>query len=251
MHFASAFRLLCFALRGKHYRQPLLARERLRYVAEPIAAVFATDPYLAEGAAELVSIEADELPPILDVSTATGSFAPGQSTEALVLRAGYGDVEAAFVAAHAVVALDLTIGRHSGVPIETGRPCPLRHCRWRARIVRRGQGAPPQPRRAGAHVRPQHDGGGAGGRQHRRRVRRARRALPRRFSRLPRCNAIRAAGQMDRGPARAFDGRNHSREQRHHARAAVDADGQVLALEDIFYLDQGAYVPPRTPGLRR
>jgi hypothetical protein len=29
---------------GKHYRQPLLARERLRYVAEPIAAVFATDP---------------------------------------------------------------------------------------------------------------------------------------------------------------------------------------------------------------
>ena len=62
MHFASAFRLLCFALRGKHYRQPLLARERLRYVAEPIAAVFATDPYLAEGAAELVSNFADQRP---------------------------------------------------------------------------------------------------------------------------------------------------------------------------------------------
>ena len=31
----------------------------------------------------------------------------------------YGDVEAAFRAAHAVVELDLAIGRHSGVPMET------------------------------------------------------------------------------------------------------------------------------------
>jgi CO/xanthine dehydrogenase Mo-binding subunit len=37
------------------YRQPLLARERLRYVGEPIAAVLATDPYLAEDGAELQS----------------------------------------------------------------------------------------------------------------------------------------------------------------------------------------------------
>jgi CO/xanthine dehydrogenase Mo-binding subunit len=35
---------------------------------------------------------------------------------------------------------------------------------------------------------------------------------------------------------------NHSREQHHHARAAFDAAGQILALDDIFYLDQGAYV---------
>jgi CO/xanthine dehydrogenase Mo-binding subunit len=41
---------------------------------------------------------------------------------------------------------------------------------------------------------------------------------------------------------------NHSREQCHHARAAFDADGRILALEDIFYLDQGAYV--RTHGAR-
>jgi len=38
------------------YRQPLLARERLRYVGEPIAVVFAIDPHLAEDAAELVTI---------------------------------------------------------------------------------------------------------------------------------------------------------------------------------------------------
>ena len=101
------------------YRQPLLARDRLRYIGEPVAAVFATDPYLAEDAADLVAIEADELPPLLDATAPPGSFAPGISTEALVMRAEYGEVDAAFASAHAIVALDLTIGRHSGVPLET------------------------------------------------------------------------------------------------------------------------------------
>jgi carbon-monoxide dehydrogenase large subunit len=41
---------------------------------------------------------------------------------------------------------------------------------------------------------------------------------------------------------------NHSRQQRHHARAAVDAEGRILALDDEFFLDQGAYV--RTHGAR-
>ena len=36
------------------YRQPILARQRVRYVGEPVATVFATDPYLAEDAADLV-----------------------------------------------------------------------------------------------------------------------------------------------------------------------------------------------------
>src|SRR5438105_2144274 len=48
-----------------------------------------------------------------------GSFAAGLSTEATVLRADYGAVDAAFAAAHAVIELDLDIGRHSGVPLET------------------------------------------------------------------------------------------------------------------------------------
>jgi aerobic carbon-monoxide dehydrogenase large subunit len=100
------------------YRQPLLARDRLRYVGEPVAAVFATDAYLAEDAADLVEIEADELQPVLDAGAAPGSFAAGLSTEALVLREGYGDVDGAFASAHAVIALDLEIGRHSGVPLE-------------------------------------------------------------------------------------------------------------------------------------
>jgi CO/xanthine dehydrogenase Mo-binding subunit len=64
------------------YRQPLLARERLRYVGEPIAAVLATDPYLAEDGAELISVEAEVLTLILDASAAPTSFAPGLSASA-------------------------------------------------------------------------------------------------------------------------------------------------------------------------
>src|SRR6516162_8938382 len=48
------------------YRQPILARQRVRYVGEPVAAVFATDPYVAEDAADLVAVAVEELPVILD-----------------------------------------------------------------------------------------------------------------------------------------------------------------------------------------
>src|SRR6476660_936950 len=72
------------------YRQPLLARARLRYVGEPVAAVFATDASLAEDAADLGTVRAKQLPPVLDGAAAPGSCAAGLSTEALVRRAGDG-----------------------------------------------------------------------------------------------------------------------------------------------------------------
>jgi carbon-monoxide dehydrogenase large subunit/6-hydroxypseudooxynicotine dehydrogenase subunit gamma len=39
-----------------------------------------------------------------------------------------------------------------------------------------------------------------------------------------------------------FIAANHSRQQRHHIRAAVTRDGRVLALDDAFFHDQGGYV---------
>jgi carbon-monoxide dehydrogenase large subunit/6-hydroxypseudooxynicotine dehydrogenase subunit gamma len=41
---------------------------------------------------------------------------------------------------------------------------------------------------------------------------------------------------------------NHSRQQRHRIRAAVDADGRLLGIDNEFFHDQGAY--PRTHALR-
>src|SRR5271166_4766904 len=97
------------------YRQPVLAREKVRYVGEPVAAVFAHDPYTAEDAADLVTMEIAELPPLLAADADPGEFVPGRNTEVTIIRQGYGDVDAALRAAPNVVELELAIGRHSGV----------------------------------------------------------------------------------------------------------------------------------------
>src|ERR1043166_5025301 len=75
------------------YRQRVLATDLLRYVGEPVAAVFAETAYLAEDAAELAQIEAEELAPLLDAREEPREFADGLSTEAAVVRKGYGDID--------------------------------------------------------------------------------------------------------------------------------------------------------------
>src|SRR5207245_749410 len=94
------------------YLQPVLARDRMRYVGEPVAAVFAEDAYQAEDAADLVVVEIENLPAVVAAEDPV-------STEAEVIRKGYGDIAAGFRAAHAIIELDLAVGRHSGVPLET------------------------------------------------------------------------------------------------------------------------------------
>src|SRR6266566_5898090 len=100
------------------YRQPVLATEKVRYVGEPVAAVFADDPYVAEDAADLVSIDIEELPVLLAADAEPGEFSPGRNTEVSVIRQGYGDVDAVLGSAPMVVEVELAIGRHSGVPLE-------------------------------------------------------------------------------------------------------------------------------------
>jgi aerobic carbon-monoxide dehydrogenase large subunit len=231
------------------YRQPLLAQDRLRYVGEPVAVVFATDAYRAEDAAELVAIEAEELPPVLDAAAAPGTFAPGHSTEASVLRAGYGDLDAAFAGAHAVVELDLAIGRHSAVPLET-RGALARYDASRDVLELYGAAKVPHRNRdtlarmlgrsaAAVVLKEGNTGGGFGVRGE---------LYPEDF--LVCLGALRLGR-----PVKWIEDRhehlmaaNHSRQQRHLARVAVAADGVILGLDDEFWLDQGAYV--RTHGAR-
>src|SRR5229473_2013508 len=219
------------------YRQHVLASDRVRYVGEPIAAVFAGDAYLAEDAAELVSVEAEELPVRLRAEEEPGEFAPGHSTEAAVIRKGYGDVEAAFRDAHAIVALDLKVGRHSGVPMET-RGAVARYDA--ARDVLELYGAAKVPHwnrdqiarmlgRAPASV--QLYEGHVGGELY------------------PEDVLVCAAALEFRRPVKWIEDRrehliaaNHSRQQQHRIRAAVDAQGNILAIDDQFFHDQGAYL---------
>ncbi len=231
------------------YLQPVLAGERVRYVGEPVAVVFAEDPYLAEDAAEAVSVEVEELPVVLDAHEPPSEFAPGRSNEPLVLRKGFGDVDAAFRAAHAVVELDLSIGRHSGVPLET-RGAIARYDPARDLIRMYGAAKVPHRTRDGiahvlgrdpatVHLHEGHVGGGFGVRGE---------VYPEDV--LVCLGALRLAR-----PVKWIEDRyenliatNHSRQQRHRVRAAVDAAGHVLAIDDEFFHDQGAY--PRTHGAR-
>src|SRR2546430_14838312 len=100
------------------YRQPVLAIGEVRYVGEPVAAVFADDPYVAEDAADLVALEIDELPILLAADAEPGEFSAGRSTEVSIIRQGYGDVDAVLRSAPIVVELERSEERRVGIPLE-------------------------------------------------------------------------------------------------------------------------------------
>ncbi len=225
------------------YRQRLLASGFVRYVGEPVAAIFADDPYLAEDAAELVLLDVEELPPILHADAAIGEFEPGRSTEPAIVRKGYGDVDAAFRMAHTVVAAKLSVGRHSGVPLET-RGAIARYDAARDMLELHGAAKVPHWNRdqlarmlgrtpASVQLYEGHVGGGFGIRG----------------EIYPEDVLVCAAALRLRRPVKWIEDRrehliaaNHSREQDHHVRAAIDREGHILALEDEIFHDQGAYM---------
>src|SRR5499427_505120 len=225
------------------YRQPILACDRVRYVGEPVAVVFASDPYAAEDAADLIAVEIEDLPEVTTADTAPVEFSAGYSTEAAVVRKGYGDVAAAFAAAHASVALELKIGRHSGVPLET-RGAIARYDPARDVLELYGAAKVPHWNRdalarmlgrsaSSVHLHEGHTGGGFGVRG----------------ELYPEDVLACLAALRLRRPVKWIEDRrehliatNHSREQHYRVRAAVDADGGLLAVEGEFLHDQGAYV---------
>ena len=100
-----------------------LAVERVRYVGEPVALVVAESRYLAEDAAELLSIEYETLEAVLDPRLACEASAPllhaqAKSNEISVRKFSYGDSAAAFARADARIALTCEYPRSSFTPME-------------------------------------------------------------------------------------------------------------------------------------
>ena len=56
--------------------QPILALEKVRHVGEPVAIVLATDPHVAEQAADLIVVEYEPLEPVFDEVAAAAPGAP-------------------------------------------------------------------------------------------------------------------------------------------------------------------------------
>jgi CO/xanthine dehydrogenase Mo-binding subunit len=230
----------------KPYQQPVLAKDVVRYVGEPVAVVFAENAYLAEDAADLVELDieqgratmlATEQPVFYEHDTLK------LTTEAGVLQKTYGDVDKAFADAHAVVSLELSVGRHSGVPLET-RGAVARYDA--ARDVLEMHGAAKVPhwnrdtlaqmlgrKRDSVQLFEGHVGGGFGIRG----------------ELYPEDVLVCAAALKFRCPIKWIEDRrehliaaNHSRQQHHRVRAAIDDAGHVLAIEDEFFHDNGAYM---------
>lgn len=233
----------------ERYRQPVLASEWVRYVGEPVAVIFADNAYQAEDAAELVMLDIEPLPPITSALAEPGEFEPNCSTEPVVLKKGYADVDQAFTQAHKIISLDLSIGRHSGVPMET-RGALARYNQARDHLELHGAAKRPHWNReqlAELLNRPpssidlfeNHVGGSFGVRG----------------ELYPEDVLVCLGALRLRRPIKWIEDRrehmmssNQSREQTHHIKAAVDAEGHILGIENTLYHDQGAYV--RTHGAR-
>ncbi|MDF1605824.1 xanthine dehydrogenase family protein molybdopterin-binding subunit [Nocardioides sp. YIM 152315] len=100
-----------------------LAVDRVRYVGEAVALIVADTRYLAEDAAELISIDYDILDPVVDLGEASSTSAavhddvPGNV--AGVVTDGVGDPDSVFASAPYTAKLRLSLERTGGMPMET------------------------------------------------------------------------------------------------------------------------------------
>lgn len=100
-----------------------LARDRVRYVGEPVALVIADSRYLAEDARELIEVDWDSLPAVGNMDASLASDAPllypgWTNNVAGSFDQEMGDVDAAFAAADVVVSRRFSISRIFGCPLE-------------------------------------------------------------------------------------------------------------------------------------
>lgn len=225
------------------YQQPVLADGIVRYVGEPVALVFASEQYVAEDAADLIALDIEPLDKTMRATEEPGLFEGALTTEAGVIRKGYGDVESAFRDAHAVIALELSVGRHSGVPMET-RGAVARYDEARDVLEMHGASKVAHWNRDAiakmlgravdsVHLYEGHVGGGFGVRG----------------EVYPEDVLVCAAALKFRRPIKWIEDRrehliaaNHSRDQTHRIRAAVDAQGRILGIDNEFFHDNGAYM---------
>ncbi|NEW74117.1 xanthine dehydrogenase family protein molybdopterin-binding subunit [Streptomyces rhizosphaericus] len=227
---------------------PVLARDRVRYVGEPVAVVVARDPYLAEDGLEAAKVTYAPLPPITCEEQALAPDAPRVHAEAagntlvdVGLFATEG-IDEIFDQAPCVVHVDVRTGRQNALPLETRGAVAQWDAREEQLVLHTCTQTPHQVRtvasrclrldeRAVRVIVPDM-GGGFGlkcvvGREE--------------------IAAAAAALRLGR-PVKWIEDRKDAlsasflaREQHYTARAAFDADGRILGLDADVVCDMGAY----------
>ncbi|MBD3009477.1 xanthine dehydrogenase family protein molybdopterin-binding subunit [Streptomyces sp. 5-10] len=227
---------------------PVLARDRVRYVGEPVAVVVARDPYLAEDGLEAAKVTYAPLPPVTCEEQALAPDAPRVHAEAagntlvdVGLFATEG-IDEIFDQAPCVVHVDMRTGRQNALPLETRGAVAQWDAREEQLVLHTCTQTPHQVRtvasrclrldeRAVRVIVPDM-GGGFGlkcvvGRE----------------------EIATAAAALRLGrPVKWIEDRKDAlsasflaREQHYTARAAFDADGRILGLEADVVCDMGAY----------
>src|SRR5579859_6773755 len=229
---------------SNRFLQRPLADGVVRYSGEPVAVVIAGTRYLAEDAAELLAIDYEPAPVVLDPDDAV---AAGHVAGHLVVENG--DVQEAFAKADVVVSGEFNIQRHGAVPLETRGllaeydAAAERVTMWGAakvphvnkKILARLLGWEDEDR---VRLVELHVGGGFGARGE---------FYPEDY--LIPFAAIRTGRPVCWVEDREENLRacNQSREQVHRAELALKQDGTFLGLRDTFTNNTGAYV--RTHGM--
>ncbi|ATL80852.1 xanthine dehydrogenase family protein molybdopterin-binding subunit [Streptomyces malaysiensis subsp. malaysiensis] len=227
---------------------PVLARDRVRYVGEPVAVVIARDPYLAEDGLEAARVTYAPLPPITCEEQALAPDAPRVHAEAaentlvdVSLFATEG-IDEIFDQAPCVVHVDVRTGRQNALPLETRGAVAQWDAREEQLVLHTCTQTPHQVRTVAARCLRLDEravrvivpdmGGGFGlkcvvGREE--------------------IAAAAAALRLGR-PVKWIEDRKDAlsasflaREQHYTARAAFDADGRILGLDTDVVCDMGAY----------
>ncbi len=227
---------------------PVLARDKVRFVGEPVAIVVARDAYAVEDGLEAARVTYTTLPPVMSEEAALAPDAPLVHAEAarntlvdvsLFATDGIDDV---FDSAPCVVHVDTRTGRQNALPLETRGVVAHWDDREEQLVLQTCTQVPHQVRtvasrslrldeRAVRVVVPDM-GGGFGqkcvvGREE---------------------IAAAAAALRLRRPVKWIEDRKDAlsasflaREQHYRVRAAFDADGAILALDADVVCDMGAY----------
>jgi carbon-monoxide dehydrogenase large subunit len=220
------------------------------YAGQTIVAVVATDRYVAEAALELIDIEYDPLPPVVDLEAAADEGAelvhadvPGNLACHLVQT--HGDPAAAFADAEVTVSETFTTERSAGMPLEPRGVLAFHDSRAGELTVYDSTQAPISIRGGLAslfglpenkvRVIAPDTGGGFGTK--------VMMFYPEEI--LVPLAAIELGRPVKWVEDRTehFIGSNHERKQIHRIELAARRDGTVVALRDSFLHDTGAFIP--------
>lgn len=239
---------------------PILAREKVRFVGEPVAVVIARDPYLAEDGAEAAVVDYDPVDAVVSEDSAPADGAPLVHEEApgnVLLDVSMFDtpgVDDAFRAAGdtgRVVEIVTRSGRQNALPLETrgvvvswddhDDQLHVRMCTQVPHQVRTALARSLRVPEQTVRVTVPDMGGGFGqkcvvGREE---------------------IAVAAAARRLNRPVKWIEDRREAltagflaREQRYRTRAAFDPDGRITALDVDIVCDMGAYsCDPFTAGI--